>query len=103
MGRIGRCAVRVVVASLLTLAGAIPRDNRVGADSSAPPLTVRAIGVAEGTSVVYVANSSGLYRAVAAPFSSWTVQTARGSIQAISPNSRNPDDLVYATRDAVYH
>src|SRR2546430_8538155 len=98
MGRIGRCAARVVVASCLALAGALPRGHRAGAASNATPLTVRAIGVAEGTSVVYVANSSGLYRAVTAPFSSWTVQTAIGSIQAIAPSSRNPDDLVYATR-----
>ena len=78
---------------------------------AAPPPTVSpasirnvaALSWPAGQGAVYVANASGLYRSMAAPYLSWTRQNNREDMGALSANPRNPNDLLYTAGGTLYH
>ncbi len=93
----------VVIAGALTICLALGFSAPGEAVTPAAVAPVaHAIGVADGSSVIYVANAGGLYRSDAAPFTDWTRQATLGSIQALSPNPQTSDSVVYATKDGIY-
>jgi len=63
---------------------------------------IQAIGVTGGALPVYVATSSGLYRSASPTLSSWTRRSPITDVVSISPNPRQPDNVIYATSAAIY-
>src|SRR5690348_14609147 len=87
-----RLALGAVIFALLPLqreAAAAPPGISTAALGS-----VRALGIADPAQVVYVATDQGLFRSADPTYATWTRQNDDAHIWGLSPNPRQPQDLL---------
>ena len=86
-------AATAIVAAVVPVSAAAPPTS--GLVPTAALGDVTAVGTTDGLPPVYVATTTGLYRAASPTYSLWSRQSPITDVFALSPNPRQPDDLLF--------